>query len=76
MYADLRELCEYCGEQRVYRLMRSEGLRSQSGCRRRTGLYSGASTVVTRNRLARQFDAAAPNQSWVTDITYIRTHEG
>lgn len=32
---DLRELGESCGKQRVYRLMRSEGLRSQSGYRRR-----------------------------------------
>ena len=28
------------------------------------------------NHLQRQFKAAQPNQSWVTDITYIRTHEG
>jgi hypothetical protein len=28
------------------------------------------------NHLARAFQPAEPNQSWVTDITYIRTHEG
>lgn len=27
-------------------------------------------------RLDQQFDVRAPNQVWVTDITYIRTHEG
>ena len=26
--------------------------------------------------LERQFDVQAPNQVWVTDITYIRTYEG
>jgi hypothetical protein len=26
--------------------------------------------------LRQQFDVAAPNEMWVTDITYIRTHEG
>ena len=26
--------------------------------------------------LSRQFSVDQPNQSWVTDITYIRTHEG
>ncbi len=76
VHADLRDLGESCGEQRVYRLMRREGLRSQSGYRRRPGLYSGLPAVVAPNRLARQFDVATPNQAWVTDITYIRTHEG
>lgn len=28
------------------------------------------------NTLNRQFDVAAPNQFWVTDITYIKTYEG
>ena len=28
------------------------------------------------NQLEQQFDVEAPNQVWVTDITYIRTHEG
>lgn len=31
---------------------------------------------MTPNRLQRQFDPASPDQSWVTDSTYIRTHEG
>jgi putative transposase len=31
---------------------------------------------VTPNILQRQFNPQAPNESWVTDITYIRTHEG
>ncbi len=28
------------------------------------------------NRLNREFDVQKPNYAWVTDITYIRTHEG
>lgn len=32
--------------------------------------------VVTDNTLDRQFDIDAPDRIWVTDITYIRTHEG
>ena len=28
------------------------------------------------NALNREFDVDAPDQFWVTDITYIRTHEG
>ena len=28
------------------------------------------------NRLQRQFSPDAPDERWVSDITYIRTHEG
>ncbi len=73
--SDLRDLGESCGKHRVYRLMRSEGLRSQTGYRRRKGHY-GKLAIVAPNRLEQQFDVQAPNQVWVTDITYIRTHEG
>lgn len=31
---------------------------------------------VAPNTLARQFKVPAPNISWMTDITYIRTQEG
>jgi len=31
---------------------------------------------VAPNHLDRQFTPEQPNRSWVTDITYIRTHEG
>jgi putative transposase len=73
--ADLRDLGERCGKHRVYRLMRIEGLRSQTGYRRRKSHY-GRPAVMAPNRLEQQFDVQAPNQIWVTDITYIRTHEG
>lgn len=73
--SDLRDLGERCGKHRVYRLMRQEGLRAQVGYRRRSGHY-GKPAVVAENQLAQNFTVAAPNQAWVTDITYIRTHEG
>lgn len=72
---DLRDLGERCGKHRVYRLMKQEGLRAQIGYRRRVGQY-GKPAVVAANQLEQNFDAEAPNQVWVTDITYIRTHEG
>lgn len=56
--------------------MRHEGLRSQTGYRRRPGHYGGRPTVVAPNHLECQFDVTEPNKVWVTDITYIRTHEG
>lgn len=73
---DLRDLGESCGKHRTARLMRTEGLRSQVGYRRRPGVRGGKPAVVASNQLARQFDPGVANQAWVTDITYIRTHEG
>lgn len=73
---DLRDLGERCGKHRVARLMRGEGLRAQVGYRRRPGMRGGKPAVVAANHLARQFDPVAANRAWVTDITYIRTHEG
>ena len=73
---DLRDLGERCGKHRVARLMRGEGLRAQVGYRRRPGMRGGKPAVVADNHLARQFDPDAANRAWVTDITYIRTHEG
>ena len=75
IYADLRELGEHCGENRVYRLMRRAGLRAQVGYRRPRH-RSGEPHVVTPNRLQQQFVTEVPDQTWVTDITYIKTHEG
>lgn len=73
---DMRDLGESCGKHRVARLLKREGLRSQTGYRRRPGVRGGKPAVVAPNHLQRQFTVAEPNQSWVTDITYIRTHEG
>lgn len=73
---DLRELGERCGKHRVARLMRAEGLHAQRGYRRRPGRYGGKPAHVAPNVLQREFAVEAPNRAWVTDITYIRTHEG
>lgn len=56
--------------------MRLASLKSQTGYHRRPGHRGGAAAIVALNRLQHQFDVAAPNRAWVTDITYIRTHEG
>jgi putative transposase len=73
---DMRDLGERCGKLRVARLLRREGIRSQTGYRRRSGGRGGKPAVVAPNHLNRQFTPEGPNQSWATDITYIRTHEG
>jgi putative transposase len=73
---DMHELGERCGKHRVARLMRIDGLRAQRGYGRRPGHHGGKPAVVAPNHLQREFEVDAPNRVWVTDITYIRTHEG
>ena len=75
IHCDLRDIGEQCGENRVYRLMRAAGLRAQVGYRRPRHL-SGPASVLAPNRLQRKFEVANPNDTWVTDITHIRTHQG
>lgn len=58
------------------RLLRLEGLRSQTVYRRRPGKYGGKPSVASPNFLKRQFDIVGPNKVWVTDITNIRRYEG
>ena len=40
------------------------------------GIAVGEPHVVTPNRLGQHFTTQAPDDTWVTDITYIKTHEG
>ena len=76
VHTDLRELGETCGPNRVYRLMKHESLRAQIGYRRRPGPRGGRPALSVPNRLEQRFNVTEPNKAWVTDITYIRTHEG
>ena len=69
-------LGEVCSRHRVRRLMKQDGLRALVGYGKRPRAMNGPTGAVAGNVLARAFKAAAPNQSWVTDITYIRTYEG
>ena len=55
--------------------MQAAGLRAQIGYRRPRH-RSGPAHVVVANLLQHQFSTATPDEAWVTDITYIRTHEG
>ena len=76
IHDDLRSLGITCGQQRVRRLMKAEGLRSQVGYRRRPNSKAGEPAAAAPNVLDRQFEVATPNDSWVVDITYVKTFEG
>ncbi|WP_096040827.1 IS3 family transposase [Pseudoalteromonas issachenkonii] len=75
IHADLREAGEQCSVNRVAKIMRQHKLKAQIGYKRRH-LKGGKTSRIADNLLARQFNPPAPNQSWVSDITYIRTYEG
>lgn len=67
------------GKNRVARLMRAQGLRGVS--RRRGYTVTTERSKAKRDRPApdlvkRRFVAAAPNQLWVADITYVPTWAG
>ena len=51
------------------------GIAAQIGCKRRPGHYGGKSAIVAQNRPEQKFEASAPDQVWVIDITYIKTHK-
>jgi len=76
VYKDLRVTGEMCGKNRVYRLMRTEGLQAQRGYKRKNNYGGREISTVAPNLLNREFDVEKPNTIWVTDITYIRTREG
>jgi putative transposase len=75
--AALRAQGVICNRKRVAQLMRRTGLH---GCARRKHrpitTESAPDQPVAVNLLARNFSSSAPNQKWVSDITYIDTEEG
>jgi len=76
LHDDLADQGETCCENRVARLAGLAGISAQIGYKRRPGRYGGKPTIVAQNKLNRQFEVDTPDQVWVTDITYIKTHEG
>lgn len=55
--------------------MKRAGIKAQVGyCSPRA--RKGEANIVVPNRLQLHFNPGSPDERWVTDITYIRTHEG
>lgn len=75
VFKDLRELGESCCENRVAKLMRSNGIRAHRRYRKPRYRFSKPS-IVTPNQLEQDFSSSGPDRIWVTDITYINTYEG
>jgi transposase InsO family protein len=65
-----------CSVNRVARLMRQQGLAARPRRRFRVTTNSRHHFAVAPNLLGRDFSAAAPDQVWVSDLTYLTTDEG
>jgi len=64
------------GRHRVARLMREAGLRGRRRRRFRRTTKANPNHPVAANELDRCFRTTAPNQAWVSDISYLWTTEG
>ena len=72
----LRKRGRRVGKKRVERLMRQEGIVGKKRKRFCVTTDSRHVDPIAPNILQRNFDAPVPNAAWVTDVTYIWTHEG
>lgn len=76
VHAQLRANGVRCARKRVARLMRRAALVARLKRRTSRTTDSNHSLPLAANRLERRFSAEAPNQVWVSDITYVPTREG
>jgi transposase InsO family protein len=77
IHAELLARGHGCCVNTVAKVMREAGIAAKTAKKFRCATTdSGHDLPVAENLLGRQFDPAAPNESWVADITYIPTREG
>lgn len=77
IHAELRDQGHRCNLKRVARLMRRHGIRAKQTKRVKPARKAaGRKAAVAPNRLAQNFTASRPDQTWLTDITYIPTAQG
>jgi len=69
IHEDLIEQQERVSRKRVVRLMQEDGLKARARKRYKVTTMSDHDQPVAANLLDRRFEAAAPNQRWVSDTT-------
>jgi putative transposase len=73
---DLADNGVVVGVHRIKRIRRKLGLRCRQKRKFKVTTDSRHSLPVAENLLNQKFEASAPNQIWLSDITYIPTGEG
>jgi transposase InsO family protein len=76
VHAELKAGGEKVARKRVARIMRENKLVARGRRRFRTTTDSKHAFPIAPNILDRKFTATAPNQAWVTDITFLWTKQG
>jgi len=77
IHAALQKQGVKCGRKRVARLMRLHKITGRKRQKRRPiTTQRDPSAIPAPNLLNQEFYASAPDQKWVSDITYIETVEG
>jgi putative transposase len=75
IHRDLRDDGEVCSVDRVAKIMSGNKLRPQIGSKHRY-IKGGKVGKIADNILARDVAPDRSNQTWVSAITFVRTHEG
>lgn len=73
---DLADNGVIVGVHRIKRIRKKLGLRCRQKRRFKATTDSRHSLPVAENLLGQEFESSAPNQIWLSDITYIPTEEG
>lgn len=76
VHAELRATGHRVARKRIARLMRQDGLRARPRRRFVMTTQSKHKHAIAPNVVARKFEVSAPNQVWVSDLTYLRTKTG
>jgi putative transposase len=76
VHRELKARGQCIGRKRVERLMRQEGIVGRKKRRFRRTTDSNHPDPIAPNILERNFEVELPNTAWVTDVTYVWTHEG
>lgn len=76
LHAELQAAGHRVGRKRIARLMHQDGLRARQRRRFVITTQSKHEFPIAPNVVAREFEVSAPNQVWVSDLTYLRTQTG
>lgn len=76
VYQELLAQGIICSQNRVARLMRQQKIAAKGRKRYKVTTKPNRKHPTAPNLLGRQFTASRPDETWLTDITYIRTREG
>ena len=76
IHKDLEAQGILAGKNRIQRLMQAKGMHAKTKRKFKVTTNSNHQQPIHDNLLNRDFNALAPNERWVSDITYIHTKEG